>query len=81
MTQGKPERDAPERRVRLSLKVKLSLLITSLLVFTIAVVGFSLAHQEQNSLTAEMTKRGLTIAQNLANNAKNPRTRFWPTTI
>jgi adenylate cyclase len=60
------------RRLRLSLKLKLSLLITSLLVLTVAILGGILAHQEQQSLTTEMTKRGLTIASNLANSAKNP---------
>jgi len=72
MAEGQPGGGAAGGRVRLSLKVKLSLLITSLLVLTIAVVGFFMARQEQRSLTAEMTKRGLTIAKDLGNSAKNP---------
>lgn len=57
---------------RLSLKVKLSLLITSLVVLTVILVSVFLLRQEQRSLTAEMTKRGLTIARDLAASAKNP---------
>jgi adenylate cyclase len=60
----------PRRRLRLPLKVKLSLLITGLVVLTVVVVGLSLLRQEQQSLTVEMTKRGLTIAENLAAGAK-----------
>ncbi len=55
---------------RLPLKVKLSLLITSLLALTVLVVSTFLLRQQQQRLTAEMTKRGLTIAQNLAASAK-----------
>ena len=51
-------------RIRLPLKAKLSLLITSLVVLAVAVVGIFLLRQQQQSLTAEMTKRGLTLAQN-----------------
>lgn len=60
------------RRFALTLKVKLSLLITSLLVLTVTFVSAFLIHQEQKSLTEEMTKRGLTIANGLAASAKNP---------
>src|SRR5215470_2406514 len=58
--------------IRLPLKVKLSLLITSLVVLAVALVAFILLRQQQQSLTAEMTKRGLTIAQNFAASAKTP---------
>jgi adenylate cyclase len=61
-----------ERRFRLSLAFKLSLVVAALLMATNAVVGFFLARGEQHNLSAQMEKRGLTIAQNLANNAKNP---------
>jgi adenylate cyclase len=63
---------APELRIRLSLKVKLSLLITGLLVVTVLLLSGFLLYRAERSLVAEMTKRGLTIAQNLANAAKNP---------
>jgi adenylate cyclase len=58
-------------RIRLPLKVKLSLLITALLVLTVALVSAFLLRQQQESLTTEMQKRGLAIATNLANGAKN----------
>src|SRR5258706_4587721 len=61
-----------ESKIRLSLKAKLVLLITSLVVLTVALVGIFLLRQQQQSLTAEMTKRGLTIAQNFAASAKTP---------
>jgi adenylate cyclase len=54
------------------LKLKLSLLITSLLALTVILVSTFLLRQQQKTLTAEITKRGLTIAQNLADGAKNP---------
>src|SRR5688572_19798581 len=54
------------------LKLKLSLLITSLLALTGVLVSTFLLRQQQRTLTAEITKRGLTIAQNLADGAKNP---------
>jgi len=57
--------------MRLSLKAKLSLLITSLVVLTVVLVGLFLLRQQQ-SLTVEMTKRGLTIAENFAASAKTP---------
>jgi adenylate cyclase len=59
-------------RVRLSLKVKLTLLITTLLVVTVLLVSAFLVRQAQESLTQEMTKRGLTIARDLGNASKNP---------
>jgi adenylate cyclase len=54
------------------LKVKLSLLITALVVLTVVLVGLFLLRQQQQSLTAEMTKRGLTMAENFAAGAKTP---------
>jgi len=54
------------------LKFKLAVLITGLVVSTVLVVSFFLLRQQQRSLTAEMTKRGLTIARDLAASAKNP---------
>src|SRR5574342_22447 len=61
-----------ETRFRLSLKVKLSLLITALVVLAVALVSAFLLRQQQRSLRAEITQRGLTIARNLAASAKNP---------
>jgi adenylate cyclase len=58
--------------IRVPLKVKLSLLITALVVLAVALVGFFLLRQQQQSLTAEMTKRGLTMAENFAAGAKTP---------
>src|SRR5215813_2078860 len=55
-----------------SLKFKLGLLITSLVVSTVLLISFFLLRQQQRSLTAEMTKRGLTIARDLAASSKNP---------
>ncbi|MGH7335058.1 MAG: adenylate/guanylate cyclase domain-containing protein [Candidatus Rokuibacteriota bacterium] len=57
--------------MRLSLKVKFSLLITALVVLTVALVGFFLLQQQQRGLSEEMTKRGLTMAENLASGAKS----------
>ena len=50
----------------LSLKVKLSLLITSLVVLAVVFVSFFLLRQQQLTLTEEMIKRGDTIAEHLA---------------
>ena len=58
--------------IRLPLKAKLSLLITSLVALAVILVGIFLLRQQQQSLTVEMTKRGLTIAQNFAGSAKTP---------
>ncbi len=64
---------APEQiAIRVPLKVKLSLLITALVVLAVALVGLFLLRQQQQSLTAEMTKRGLTMAENFAAGAKTP---------
>lgn len=65
---GAPEGTA----IRVPLKVKLSLLITALVVLAVALVGLFLLRQQQQSLTAEMTKRGLTMAENFAAGAKTP---------
>src|SRR5687767_2087944 len=54
----------------LSLKVKLSLLITTLVVLTVALVSFFLLRQQQQTLTEEMIKRGRTIAEHLAAGGK-----------
>src|SRR3954470_19445306 len=54
------------------LKLKLSLVITVVLALTVVLLSAMLLRQQQKALTAEMVKRGLTIAQNLAASAKNP---------
>jgi adenylate cyclase len=56
--------------VRLPLRLKLSILITSLLTVTVLFVSGFLLRTQQRTLTDEMSKRGLTIAQNLAAGAK-----------
>jgi adenylate cyclase len=63
----------PRRRVRLRvpLKLKLSFLITALVVLAVVLVSAFLLRQAQQTLTAEMTKRGLTIAEHLAAGAKS----------
>jgi len=58
------------RQLRVPLKVKFALFITLLLVVAGTLVGAFLLRQEQQSLTAEITKRGLTIAAQLAAAAK-----------
>jgi adenylate cyclase len=68
---GEDTRSKRSPALRLTLKLKLTLLITSLLVVTVLLVSLFLVRQEQESLTAEMTKRGLTIAKGLANASKN----------
>jgi adenylate cyclase len=59
------------RDFRLPLKIKLSLLITSLVALAVLLVGFSLLRRQEQALTEEVTKRGLTIATNLAGGAKS----------
>ena len=59
-------------RIRIPLKLKLSLLILALLIPTVVLLSVSLLYRADRSLTAEMRKRGLTIAQHLASAAKNP---------
>jgi adenylate cyclase len=63
---------ASQARVRVPLKAKLGGLITALVVLAVVLVGAFLLREQQSSLTAEMTKRGLTIAQNFAASAKTP---------
>jgi adenylate cyclase len=53
------------------LKLKLSLVITAVLALTVILLSAMLLRQQQRTLTAEMVKRGLTIAQNLGASAKN----------
>jgi len=55
----------------LPLKVKLSLLITSLVALAVLLVGVSLLRRQEQALTKEVTKRGLTIAANLAAGGKS----------
>src|SRR5688572_32389505 len=59
-------------KFRVPLKVKLSLLITMLIVVSILLIGDYLLKHAENSLTAEITKRGYTIARDLSASAKNP---------
>jgi adenylate cyclase len=56
---------------RLPLKVKLSLLITGLVVLAVLLVSGSLLRRQAQTLTDAVTKRGLTIAYNLAGGAKS----------
>jgi len=60
------------QKFRLSLKVKLSLLITLLIVLSVLLVSDFLLERAEQSLTDEITKRGFTIARDLAASAKNP---------
>jgi class 3 adenylate cyclase len=62
---------ARERR-RFPLALKLSLLIAGLLALAIVSVSVYLLREEQAGLTTEMTKRGLTIAGDVASSARNP---------
>src|SRR5262245_54803783 len=71
MPDAEPESAVPPARVRLPLKLKLSLVITVLVVSTITLVAAVLLHQQQRTLTEEMTKRGLTSATSLAASAKS----------
>jgi adenylate cyclase len=66
MSAAKDIEPAVISRVHLSLKVKLSLLITALVVLTVALVSYLLLRQQQMALTEQMIKRGHTIAENLA---------------
>jgi adenylate cyclase len=67
-----PRPDAPpRRRLHLPLKVKLSVLITALVVVAVGLATLFLLREQQRSLVEEMTKRGRTIADNLAASAKN----------
>ena len=64
--------ESPSKKFRLSLKLKLSLLITLLIVLSVVLVGDFLLGRVENSLTEQITKRGLTIARDLAASARNP---------
>jgi adenylate cyclase len=55
----------------LPIKVKLSLLITSLVALAVLLVGFTLLRRQEQALTDAVTKRGLTIAANLAAGGKS----------
>ncbi len=59
-------------RFRVSLKLKLGLLITLLIVLSVLLIGNYLLKQAESSLTAEITKRGFTITNHLAASARNP---------
>ena len=54
------------------LKFKLGLVIGVVLAMTVVLLSAMLLRQQQSALTAEMKKRGRTIAENLAASAKNP---------
>jgi adenylate cyclase len=56
--------------VRLTIRLKLGALIIALLTLTVLLVSGFLLRTQQRTLTSEMRKRGLTIAQNLAAGAK-----------
>jgi adenylate cyclase len=56
----------------LPLRLKLSVLIITLLTVTVLFVSGSLLRTQQRTLSDEMRKRGLTLAQNLAAGAKTP---------
>ncbi len=72
MEEARPASGARRAGVRLSLKLKLSLVTAALLVVTVFLVTAFLLREEQRSLRAQITKRGLTIAQSLAASAKKP---------
>jgi adenylate cyclase len=55
----------------LPLKLKLSLLITSLVTLAVLLVSVSLLRRQEQALTDAVTKRGLTIAANLAAGGKS----------
>ncbi|HET9492410.1 MAG TPA: adenylate/guanylate cyclase domain-containing protein [Methylomirabilota bacterium] len=63
---------SPVPRLRSSLKLKLGLLITGLLVTAVVLLSSVLLYSAERSLLGETTKRGHTIAQHLANAARNP---------
>jgi adenylate cyclase len=58
-------------KMHLSLKMKLSLVITSLVVLTVVLVSYLLLRQQQDALTEQMVKRGHTIAAHLAAGGKS----------
>src|SRR5262245_50966118 len=72
MSEAQVAGGASGRGLRMPLRWKLSLLIIALVGLAVLLVGLFLLRQQQQSLTAERTKRGLTIAKNLAAGAKAP---------
>jgi signal transduction histidine kinase len=58
--------------LRPSITIKVGLLITTLVTLSIGLVAVFLLHQQEQSLTDQMVKRGFTIAENLAAAAKSP---------
>jgi len=61
-----------DSRLGPSLKLKLSLVITSLLALTVILLSVFLLRQAEKNVTAEIVKRGLTLAKQLGASAKNP---------
>ena len=59
------------REFPLPLKVKLSLLITGLVVLAVVLVGLFLLWKQEQTLTEAVTKRGLTIAAHLSAGGKS----------
>lgn len=59
------------QKFRLPLKIKLSLLITLLVVLSVLLVSDFLLDRAEEGLTREITKRGFTIARDLAASARN----------
>ena len=64
--------DAPESPLFFSLRVKLALLASALLVAGITTVSLLLLDQSSTALEAEARKRGRFLAQSLARNARDP---------
>jgi signal transduction histidine kinase len=58
--------------MRASITVKVGLLITTLVTLSVGLVAAFLLNRQQQSLTDQMTKRGLTIAENVAAASKSP---------
>jgi adenylate cyclase len=61
----------PAGGVRFSLKLKLSLPITALVIVTVVLVGALRLRQAEQGLTEAMEKRGRTIARDFANSARH----------
>jgi PAS domain S-box-containing protein len=60
------------KRVRLSLKMKLTLLIESLVLVLLLVTGIITTMNEKKHLEGELKKRGVALAKNLANFTERP---------
>jgi class 3 adenylate cyclase len=69
---ARPAGRDPGMRFVLPLKVKLGLVITLLVIVTVSLVTALLLRDQQQDLTDEMIRRGLTIARTLAASARNP---------